>query len=269
MKKTIIFFLTIVLMLIVTGCKSKRVEINTFEDLAKEGVRISIGNPEHVPAGMYTLKLLENLSKESPSLAEKIMNNVVSKEVHVIAVLEKVLSGEVDAGFVYRTDFLSKKEKLEVIEIPENVRVRAIYAIALLSDGNKKKGEKFLEFLNSKEGRAILSKYGFHNPKSGEGDFVSTPLFGEIIVYAAASLTKAFKEIGARFEELTGCKVVLNFGSSGALEQKIESGARADVFASANIKMVEILKEKEFIEGYTIFAENELVVVKNQKNEKS
>lgn len=265
MKKTIIFFLTIALMLIVTGCKSKRVEINTFEDLAKEGVRISIGNPEHVPAGMYTIKLLENLSKESPSLAEKIMNNVVSKEVHVIAVLEKVLSGEVDAGFVYRTDFLSKKEKLEVVEIPENVRVRAIYAIALLSDGNKKKGEKFLEFLNSKEGRAILSKYGFHNPKSGEGDFVSTPLFGEIIVYAAASLTKAFKEIGARFEELTGCKVVLNFGSSGALEQKIESGARADVFASANIKMVEILKEKEFIEGYTIFAENELVVVKIKK----
>ena len=57
----------------------------------------------------------------------------------------------------------------------------------------------------------------------------------ELTVSAAASLTKAFQEIGTQFEKLNpDTKVKFNFGASGALLQQIINGAPVDVFASAD-----------------------------------
>jgi molybdate transport system substrate-binding protein len=54
-------------------------------------------------------------------------------------------------------------------------------------------------------------------------------------VSAAASLTNAFKEIGAAFEkEHAGDKVLFNFAASDPLVQQIAKGAPVDVFASAD-----------------------------------
>jgi molybdate transport system substrate-binding protein len=57
----------------------------------------------------------------------------------------------------------------------------------------------------------------------------------EVLVSAAASLTDAFAEIEAAFEETNpGYDVVLNFGGSSTLREQIEAGAPVDVFASAD-----------------------------------
>jgi molybdate transport system substrate-binding protein len=57
----------------------------------------------------------------------------------------------------------------------------------------------------------------------------------DITVSAAASLTNAFKEIGAAFEkEHAGDKVLFNFAASDPLVQQISKGAPVDVFASAD-----------------------------------
>lgn len=57
---------------------------------------------------------------------------------------------------------------------------------------------------------------------------------GKVTVFAAASLTEAFTELGARFEAAhPGTEVVFNFGASSALAEQILQGAPADVFASA------------------------------------
>jgi molybdate transport system substrate-binding protein len=65
---------------------------------------------------------------------------------------------------------------------------------------------------------------------------------GEITVFAAASLTGSFTQIGKDFEAAhPGAKVKFNFGGSSALAQQINQGAPADVFASAapaNMKQV-------------------------------
>lgn len=58
---------------------------------------------------------------------------------------------------------------------------------------------------------------------------------GEITVSAAASLTEAFTEIGAKFERKhEGTDVTFNFDASSALVLQIEGGAPADVLASAD-----------------------------------
>ncbi|WP_182881990.1 molybdate ABC transporter substrate-binding protein [Microbispora sp. H10949] len=56
-----------------------------------------------------------------------------------------------------------------------------------------------------------------------------------LTVFAAASLTGTFTELGRRFESAhAGTKVTFNFGSSATLAQQITQGAPADVFAAAS-----------------------------------
>jgi molybdate transport system substrate-binding protein len=65
----------------------------------------------------------------------------------------------------------------------------------------------------------------------------STPATGTITVFAAASLTEAFTQIGKQFQAAhKGDTVKFSFGPSSGLEAQITSGAPADVFASASTK---------------------------------
>ena len=65
----------------------------------------------------------------------------------------------------------------------------------------------------------------------------SPSLSGNLTVFAAASLTETFTELGKQFESANpGTKVTFSFGASSALAQQINSGAPADVFASASPK---------------------------------
>ncbi|MFI2410619.1 molybdate ABC transporter substrate-binding protein [Streptomyces sp. NPDC018947] len=73
--------------------------------------------------------------------------------------------------------------------------------------------------------------------KSGSSASAGGPdkVSGTVNVFAAASLTESFTEIGERFEKQhPGTKVVFNFGGSDSLAAGITSGAPADVFASAS-----------------------------------
>jgi molybdate transport system substrate-binding protein len=67
--------------------------------------------------------------------------------------------------------------------------------------------------------------------KTEEGPAVS----GDVTVFAAASLTDAFTEIGEAFmTEFPESNVILNFAASSELVAQINEGAPADVFASAD-----------------------------------
>lgn len=64
---------------------------------------------------------------------------------------------------------------------------------------------------------------------SGSGDG------GDLNVFAAASLTEAFTNLGKQYEaEHEGVEVKFNFASSSDLATQIDQGAPADVFASAD-----------------------------------
>ena len=63
----------------------------------------------------------------------------------------------------------------------------------------------------------------------------SSPLDGSVTVFAAASLTDAFGELGEVFEDDNPeVSVEFNFAASSALREQILAGAPADLFASAN-----------------------------------
>src|SRR5215467_3740343 len=85
----------------------------------------------------------------------------------------------------------------------------------------------------------------------------------ELIVSAAASLKDAFNEIAQLHEQRTGTKIRFNFGASGALQKQIESGAPADIFASAGAKQMDELAAKTLIvpPSRRDFARNVLVLI--------
>jgi len=86
-----------------------------------------------------------------------------------------------------------------------------------------------------------------------------------ITVSAAISLKDAFTEIGEMYKAKTGNRstVQFNFGASGVLQQQIENGAPADVFASAGEKQMDALAAKQLIEtdSRSDFARNTLVLI--------
>lgn len=85
-----------------------------------------------------------------------------------------------------------------------------------------------------------------------------------LTVYAAASLTDAFTEIGTLFEaEHSGVRVLFNFGGSQNLRTQIEQGAPADVFASANLTEMDALITKGLVKAAAprVFLTNRLVVI--------
>lgn len=96
-----------------------------------------------------------------------------------------------------------------------------------------------------------------------------TPEPQTLTVFAAASLTNAFDEIGQAFEaNHPGVTVKFNFGGSQALRAQIEQGAQADAFASANTKEMDALVSGKFVDSETskIFLTNQLVVIMPAKN---
>lgn len=96
----------------------------------------------------------------------------------------------------------------------------------------------------------------------------AAPATGELIVFAAASLTDPFNEIKANVESANpGLKISYNFGGSNTLRAQLEQGAKADVFASANqTEMDNALKSGLVADKGTTFVRNRLVVVLPKNN---
>lgn len=75
----------------------------------------------------------------------------------------------------------------------------------------------------------------------------------EVVVFAAASLTNALNEVGTAFAAKTGHTVKPSYAASSALAKQIESGAPAQVFASADLKWMDYLTEKKLVKPQARF----------------
>ncbi len=90
----------------------------------------------------------------------------------------------------------------------------------------------------------------------------------ELTVFTAASLTGAFGEIGEMYENETGIHVAFNFDGSQALRTQLENGAYADVFASANMKQMNAVRESGLMNNSSvaIFTKNKLALIVPKDN---
>lgn len=131
--------------------------ITSMKDLTKPEVeKISIGNPDTVPAGKY--------AKEALTIAgiwDSVSNKTILAE-NVKQALVYVETGEADAGFVFSTDASSAESgSIEVItSVP--VTTPITYPIAVISSTqHKENSQLFIDFVTGEKGKSILGQYGF------------------------------------------------------------------------------------------------------------
>jgi molybdate transport system substrate-binding protein len=94
---------------------------------------------------------------------------------------------------------------------------------------------------------------------SGSSGSPSPRIGGTVTVFAAASLTGSFTELGRRFQAANpGVRIRFNFGPSSGLAQQILNGAPADVFASASTKNMDQVVTGGEASGPAPFASNVL-----------
>ncbi len=132
--------------------------IKSFTDLeSKEIKKVAVGNPKTAPAGRYAEEVLQYY-KIMPAVKDKL---VFTENVR--QVLDYVARGEVDAGIVYATDFMTRANDVGMAATaPMSSHAPIIYPFALIK-GTRNKGltKEFGSLLISVEGRKILKKYGF------------------------------------------------------------------------------------------------------------
>lgn len=81
-------------------------------------------------------------------------------------------------------------------------------------------------------------------------------------VFAASSLQEAFAHLKKGFEAAhPKTKVMLTFAGSQILRLQIAQGARADIFASANLSHMKSLKRSGLVRDSRTFAVNKLVLI--------
>jgi molybdate transport system substrate-binding protein len=111
----------------------------------------------------------------------------------------------------------------------------------------------------------LLAAFVLAGCGSGTGQSPPATGVGDVTVFAAASLTETFTQLGKDFEAAhPGFRVKFNFAGSQALAQQINQGAPADVFASASPTNMKQVTDT----GSVTFARNELQIAVPKGNPK-
>jgi molybdate transport system substrate-binding protein len=138
--------------------------IRTFDDLAKPGLRLAMGDPKAMAFGRVARKILSR-----SSLEEVILNNVVVYGATVKQLALYVAEGDVDAAIIGRADAFQFKDRIQMVKIPSRYFHPETVAIAVLKGSEYPKvAMLFCDFLASKRGMAVFKKFGFLALPSGE-----------------------------------------------------------------------------------------------------
>ena len=115
--------------------KKNPANIQSLEDLAKPGTKLVLAE-KGVPAADYALEILDKANAYyGGGFKQDVLSNVVSREADVRATVGRVVLGDADATFGYASDYTPDiKDKVRVIQIPQNLNIIATYPIATLKD---------------------------------------------------------------------------------------------------------------------------------------
>ncbi|MDQ6746848.1 MAG: molybdate ABC transporter substrate-binding protein [Candidatus Dormibacteraeota bacterium] len=129
--------------------------VKALSDLARSNLRVVLEDPS-VPAGKYGRQALDK---------QGVHVSPVSLELDVKSELQKVESGEADAGIVYATDVRSAGARATGVAIPPGQNVVATYPVAVVkAAGNHPLAQAFVDQLVSGTGQDALRARGFLAP---------------------------------------------------------------------------------------------------------
>jgi molybdate transport system substrate-binding protein len=129
--------------------------IGSFADLTKPGLGVVICQ-KPVPCGAATQRVEDKTG---------VHLNPVSEELSVTDVLNKVTTGQADAGLVYVTDAHNAANKVATVNFPEATGAVNVYPIGVLKNAPQPAlAQKFVAMVTGEVGQKILAQAGFAKP---------------------------------------------------------------------------------------------------------
>lgn len=119
------------------------------------GGRLAVGDPDHVPAGIYAKEALQNLG------AWDDVSSHLAAADNVRGALALVERGEAPLGIVYGSDVVSSKGVKVVATFPEASHKKVEYPLAIVARNNNAAVTDFYDFLKGPEAAAVFKHYGF------------------------------------------------------------------------------------------------------------
>lgn len=117
--------------------------------------KLAIGDPAHVPAGIYAKQALEKLG-----LWDRLAPSTVRMK-DVRAALFLVARGEVAAGIVYESDLVGTDGVRLAAPFPDDSHEPIRYPAGVVADGNTAGARGLLDFLKGPAAAAIFRRHGF------------------------------------------------------------------------------------------------------------
>ena len=133
----------------------------TPETLLESG-RFAMGDPVHVPAGIYAREALENLG-----LWDDVAPNAAFGE-NVRVALAMAARGDVDSAIVYRSDAAMRDDLEIAYEFPEGSHLPIVYPVALTLEADDD-ARAFLAYLLERARAGALTRFGFSRPPEETG----------------------------------------------------------------------------------------------------
>lgn len=123
--------------------------------------RIAMGDPDHVPAGLYARAALESLG------AWAAVRGRVARAANVRAALALVESGAAPLGIVYATDAEASRRVHIVAELPRESHPPIVYESAIIRGRDTPAVRRLFACMQEAETAAILARHGFRT-RDGE-----------------------------------------------------------------------------------------------------
>jgi molybdate transport system substrate-binding protein len=117
--------------------------------------RIAMGDPDHVPAGIYGKQALEQLG------VWRAVEKHVARSKDVRAALALVERGEAPVGLVYATDAAITAKVKVVGTFPQTSHRPIVYPAAVVAGRRSPATDRFMALLRSPDAAAVFQKHGF------------------------------------------------------------------------------------------------------------
>lgn len=131
---------------------------NDFWKATLKNTRIALGDPDHVPAGLYAKESFKKLG------VWETVEPKVAPAQNVRAAMLLVEVKEADLGAVYSSDASVSEKVKTVATFPEELHEPIEYPIAIMKDRANDSVNGFYQYLLSDDAAAVFKKYGFAAP---------------------------------------------------------------------------------------------------------
>ena len=242
---------------VVVVAKGNPKNIRSIRDLLRDGVRVSLGNPDSVAIGTVARAALTR-SGDWAALSARAL--VFKPTVNDVA--NDVKLGAVDAGIVWNVT-VAQYSELEAVAVPELSTARSeVSACVLQSSAQPTEALRFARYLSARDrGLRRFQESGF---EVMPGD-VWNP-HPSVLFYSGSVNRLAAEPTLREFEQREGVDITRVYNGCGILTSQIRSGQRPDAYFACDVSFMDTVQS--YFQPAVALARTPLVLAVRKGNPK-